>query len=174
MFCPYQFSCLWFHIGYLLVVLPFRPLFWSLLGEWFSFWSFESWSVLESSSSLSLSSSFHSENFKFTFLNKDVFWVTYFPFRMAVIIVPFLRVTLNGFGSKLVENLLCFFWQSKTVSPTWMTVSLSSSSFVSILFHLSFCLFIFGLDNGMFQLVTDSYCDSFCLRKLCSDWLIKE
>ena len=73
------------------------------------------------------------------------------PFRRAVIIVPFLRVTLNGLGSNLVENLVCFFWQSRTVSPTSMTVSLAFR-------RLSAYCFIFVFACSSLDRTTESFC----------------
>ena len=89
------------------------------------------------SESSSLSPGFSSLYAIFTALQWDTFHVRYLPSRYVVTIEPFLLTTLKACGSYLVENLLCFGWQTRTVS-NWQTWWLGSPPYVSVVLHLGF------------------------------------
>ena len=105
-FCPYLHVGLRLRIGYLdsTSVVTFvgeatGPLSW----------------IITSSSSSDISDSTLIDAI---FLKKTIFQDTYFPFRMAVIIVPFRLTTRSGDGSNLVDHLFSFLCLIRTVSPT--------------------------------------------------------
>ena len=91
-----------------------------------------------------------------------------FPFLRAVIIIPFLCVTLKGLGSNFVANFENFCW-SKTVSPTWISSVSCPSSLISILLHFLSMLIPWS-HNSIFLLVRNCY----HLRHLRLDQSVKE